>query len=209
MLAPRRRPITTSDSGTTLAYSRTLATTNRGEWGMKRRYVVAAVIASSAILAGGVVGAFTFKSAPSNVSAASEPDPTPEPEPGVVYDVPDWVREQSLYSLQQAVHLEGKPEEVYGVATTTVARLVELEPNTRSAVKLNEKTKDDPIYAVFVRGEWGVVSPPTWGQPPTEMEYDIVAGRALLDKKGLAFSIQAWHHEKPARPAFGEQFDTY
>jgi hypothetical protein len=180
---------------------------------MKRRYVVAAVIASSAILAGGVVGVFTFKAAPSNVSAASEQEPTPEPEPGVVYDAPNWVREQGLYSLQTG-HLEGEPKEVYGVATTTVARLVELEPNMRSGVKLKEETKDDPVYAVFVRGRWGVVSgpilSPDTGEPMEQkLEYNLAAGRALLDKDGHSLGVQAWGEEKPARPAFGEQFDTY
>lgn len=173
---------------------------------MRKRHIAVAAIASGAILAGAVVGVLTYRPAPTQiVQAGSEP----ATEPGVVYDVPDWVREQGLYSLQ-TMHLEGKPEEVYGAATTTVARWVELEPGYASAVELTERTKDDPIYAVFVRGKWGVVGgivlyPTTEGQQPQQpkMEYDLVAGRAILDKNGRQLNVQAWGEERPARPAFG------
>jgi hypothetical protein len=134
--------------------------------------------------------------------------PEPEPEPGVIYDAPDWVRQ---HRGPIGLHTVGKPGEVYGVASTTVERWIELEPGYGASVELTEKTRDDPIYAVFIRGKWGVVGPPVFiseeqGNPSVEepeIRYNLKACRAVLDKRGLELNAQCWGEERPARPAFG------
>jgi hypothetical protein len=100
-------------------------------------------------------------------------------------------------------HAVGVVEEVYGVATTTVERWMELEPGYYGSVKLTEKTKDDPVYAVFVRGKWSVVggvshSVDEQGKP----FYPFTAGHAVLDKDGRLLNAQLGG-DLPARPAFG------
>jgi hypothetical protein len=174
---------------------------------MKRRTLLTiTVIASVAILAGGIIGVLTFKAAPSKVSAASEP----EPEPDIIYgDVPEWIQERGMGSFGTG-SLNGHADEVYGTATTTLETWLELEPGyALSQAKVTEKNRDDPIYAVFVRGEWEAITPPGTGGEAVEQEprHVLVAGRALLDKDGNDISVQAWGEEKPARPAFGEPFN--
>jgi hypothetical protein len=180
----------------------------------KRSVVVAAVVVSGAILAGGVLGIITFKAtpskvAPSKVAAASEPEPTPEPD--IIYgDVPKWIQERGMVSFLGG-SLYGKADEVYGTATTTFETWLKLEPGyALSQRKVTDKNRDDPIYAVFVRGKWEAVSPPvgTGGEETSEQpKFMFVAGRALLDKDGGDLNVQAWGEEKPARPAFGEPFN--
>jgi hypothetical protein len=104
-------------------------------------------------------------------------------------------------------HAAGHVDEVYGVATTTVERWFELEPSYYGSVKLTEKTKDDPVYAVFVRGEWisvgGVYHPVDEQGEPL---YPFTAGRAVLDKNGRLLTAQLGDY-LPARPAFGPYND--
>jgi hypothetical protein len=178
---------------------------------VKRRYVVVAVVASSAILAGAVVGILTYDEPPTIVTAASEPEPepTPKPEPGVVYDVPDWIRERVEGGWPMG-HADGEVEEVYGAATTTFANWHQLEPGYAMAQeKVTEKNRDDPVYAVFVRGRWsvgGIYHPVEGDAPQQPIEDHFVSGRVLFDKDGTELLVQLWEEEKPARPAFGEPF---
>jgi hypothetical protein len=163
---------------------------------MGRRYVIGVVVA--AILAGGF-GVLAFTATPTKIRAGGD----------VVYDVPDWVREQARYTTMDR-HAEGIVEEVYGAATTTVAKWIELEPGYASSVELTNETGDDPVYAVFVRGNWETVSSTYFAtQEPNAVGVDpvnLVAGRAVLDKDGMVLTAELWDEEKPARPAFGEPF---
>lgn len=177
-----------------------------------RKYVVVGVVASVAILAGGVVGVLSFTASSSKVRAASEP----EPEPDIVYgDVPKWIQDRAKVSFVGG-SLYGEADEVYGTARTTFETWLKLEPGyALSQAKVTDKNRDDPIYAVFVRGHWEVAGPPSWGIEKTiegqgeeeAPELAYVAGRALLDKDGNDLGVSAWEEEKPARPAFGEPFN--
>jgi hypothetical protein len=77
-----------------------------------------------------------------------------------------------------------------------VERWIELEPGYRASVELTKETRDDPIYAAFVRGKWTVVG-------PTNAHTFIGGGRAVLDKDGRVLNVQLWGGDRPARPTFG------
>jgi hypothetical protein len=64
---------------------------------------------------------------------------------------------------------------------------------------LTKKTRDDPIYAVFVRGKWSVVGAQSYEGEPL---HPYVAGRAVLDKNGRVLNAQLGGY-LPPRPAFG------
>jgi hypothetical protein len=103
---------------------------------VKRRYVVAAVVASGAILAAAVVGVLAYQPAPTQIVQAAS---GPTTESGVVYDAPKWVRKQAEHvSMGHAV---GQVDEVYGVATTTVERWIELEPSYAGSVKFDQENQ--------------------------------------------------------------------
>jgi hypothetical protein len=116
--------------------------------------------------------------------------------------IPERIRSVALREFEGEY---GRVSEVYGQGATDLKRWQELAPSNTSGLQGGPNNPDDPIYALFVRGQFTVVGPPGIHSRPSEVSY--AAGRVVFGADGIALSVELWKEELPAIPPFGPAFD--
>jgi hypothetical protein len=109
----------------------------------------------------------------------------------------------------------GKVTEIYGVGATDREGWKEAEPGFTMSYKITDKNKDDPIYAVFFKGDFkpvGGSTPGTGGiiETPPEGHAEAgqgMGGRVVFDSEGNYFAVSLWDEPKSANPPFGAHLD--